>query len=554
MRVRPPQGPQRRSWWPLLTPLALAVLVFARTVTFPFVNWDDPGHFRVNPLAEHPLARGLRGLFFTREIGYPAPALLLSFALDRALWGLRPWAYHAENLALHLANVGMLFRLSRRIRLGPAESCAVATLFAIHPLVVEPVSWVTGRKDVLSTALVFGAALLAAGAPERETLSAAWRWVVANVLVVLAVLVLPRAIVASVVVVLFGRAARPSWPLSGVAIRMAPALLVASVAIFFGIREITELGSVPQPRPLAGVLLDVGGAWAVQLSHVVFPVDLLAYYFRVPGDPSPGAMVLCAAVAAVALALTLLRTAPGSPIRTGAMLALVAYAPVACVFVIVRWTADSYMYLPIAALGIALVPAVARSWPLRLRRFGLCACVVYALLLALLSFVSTSRWASSASVWAGSIARYPTEPLSYEHEALGLRADGRIEEANTLFMQLAERFPDWEDTLDDEVQAYESAGKPERAREVLAHGVRVRSPACVRIYWLRLIAAKTPPDPEQRDLVATAFVNGFGAMKEGLHDPAAFRRVSVILEALRLDDYARQAAEQADRLERLQSR
>jgi tetratricopeptide (TPR) repeat protein len=294
--------------------------------------------------------------------------------------------------------------------------------------------------------------------------------------------------------------------------------------------------------------------WALQLGHLAFPVDLLAYYFRVPGDPSVGRMVVCAAVAIVALALVLVRTKPGSPVRTGAMLALVAYAPVSCLFAIVRWTSDSYMYLPIAAIGIALVPAVARSWPPRLYQFGLWACGLYAVVLAFLSFVGTARWSTSTNVWAGSIARYPSQPLSYEHEALGLRADGRIEEANALFIELAERFPDWDDTLDDEVRAYVSAGKPDRAREVLARGVRLGSPACVRIYWMQLIAAKTPPDPAERDLVATAFVNGFAAMKEGLHDPAAFRRVSAILVALGLDDDARQAAEQADRLERAQSR
>ncbi|MGO8996873.1 MAG: hypothetical protein ACLQVI_26465, partial [Polyangiaceae bacterium] len=159
------RGHVSTEWLPLAIPLALAAAVFAHAVAFPFVNWDDPSHFSDNPLAVHPLARGVRGLLLTREIGYPAPLLLLSFALDRVVWGLRPGPYHAEEILLHLADVCMLFRLARRLRLSPMEACAVATLLAVHPLVVEPVCWVTGRKDLLSTAMVFGASLLAMGNP-----------------------------------------------------------------------------------------------------------------------------------------------------------------------------------------------------------------------------------------------------------------------------------------------------------------------------------------------------------------------------------------------------
>jgi hypothetical protein len=541
------------AWLPLAIPIALAALVFGRAIGFPFVNWDDPSHFSDNPLVAHPLARGLEGLFRTREIAYPAPVLLLSFALDRALWGTHPGPYHAENLLLHLTNVGLLFRLGRRMRLSPLEACGVATLFAVHPLVVEPACWVTGRKDLLSTAMIFGAALLAAGRPPRREVSAAWRWVVANALLVLAVLVLPRAVVGAIVVVLLVWGIRPDWRLREIAPRVLPAFGVAVVVVVVGARQLTALGGVPPPRSAGHLIADVAAAWALQLSHVLFPVDLLAYYFRVPGDPPTWAMVATALAAIGALVLVARRAKPDSRFhvcRVGAALALVAYAPVSGVFVIRRWTADSYMYLPLAALGIALVPAIARAWPRSLVGFGRFASLALAAILASLSFAGTSQWSSSVQVWTGSIARYPNEPLSYEHEALALLADGRAAEATPLFLELAERFPDWEDTLDDEVRAYEAVGDPRRAAEVLAKGVRVGSAACIQMYWMRLLTSPSPPDPSQRDLVAIAFRRELGPMEAGLSEPAPFLRAAAVLQAVGLDDLAAEAAAHATELGR----
>ena len=534
---------------PMSIPLVLVLIVFVRTIWFPFVVWDDPSHFLQNPLASHPLERGLRGLFWTREIGYPAPILLLSFALDGFLWKLDPRAYHAENVLLHLANVAMLFRLARRMRLSAIQACAVATIFAIHPLVVEPVSWVTGRKDVLSTAMVLGAVLLAVGPLRRARLTPAPRWVLANLLAMLAVLVLPRAVVASVAIVILVHAVRPKWSLRAVALRMGPTLPFALTIVALGAGQVKELGAVPV-RSATDVALDVAGAWALQLGHLVWPFDLLVFYNRVPGDPSMLAMVVSVFVGLAGLAVVLLRAPPRSPSRHAAVLTIVAYAPVSCIFGIHRWTADSYMYFPLIAIGLAVVPLISRAWPPRLARFGLFASLALATVMALVSFSESTRWSSSSALWSGRIARYPDVALAYEQEAIGLLYDGNVAQANLLFIQIAERFPDWEDTLDDEVRAYEAIGDERRAREVLARGVRVGSAACVRMYWLRLIGSPSLPDPSERDLIAIAFREGFAPMKEGLRDAASFRRVLAILNAVGLDAAAAQTAAHLRELER----
>ena len=530
-------------------PLALAVVAFVQVLGYPFVNWDDPSHFLDNPLAAHPLANGWRGLFWTREIGYPAPVLLLSFALDRVLFGLSPGPYHAENLALHLANVAMLYALARRMRLPPAQACVVAALFAVHPLVAEPVSWVTGRKDVLSTTMLLAAVHIASRGSDEDDPGAKGRWLAASFLAVLCVLVLPRMVVAPLLVVLLVHGIRPAWSVRRMALRMAPSASIAVGIAALGAMQVAELGAVSSRRWM-DVPLDIGGALALQLGHLVWPVDLLAYYIRVPGDPPVWKMVLAVAVAVAALGLALTRTSKDSPVRLGFLAAAIAYAPVSCVFRIVRWTADSYMYVPLLAVSLAIVPLVARAWPKNLARFGMWACAALAVTLALLSFTASERYRSSTSVWAGSIARYPNEPLSFEHEALGLLHDGHFDEANTLFREMAVRFPDWSDTFDDEVRAYVAAGDEPRAAQVLARGVRAGSLECIRMYWMGLLRAPSLPEAADRELVRVAFRNGFGAMKEGLHDPAQFRRVAEILRAVDLREDADQAAAHAEELER----
>src|SRR5262249_30682206 len=71
--------------------------------------------------------------------------------LDTEFFGLDPWCYHLSNLLLHLANTLLLFVLLRWLTNATWRSFLVAALFALHPLHVQSVAWVSERKDVLST-------------------------------------------------------------------------------------------------------------------------------------------------------------------------------------------------------------------------------------------------------------------------------------------------------------------------------------------------------------------------------------------------------------------
>ena len=66
------------------------------------------------------------------------------------MFGLKPWGHHLTNVVLHALNAGLVFALLQQMTGARWRSLLVAALFAVHPLRVESVAWVTERKDVLS--------------------------------------------------------------------------------------------------------------------------------------------------------------------------------------------------------------------------------------------------------------------------------------------------------------------------------------------------------------------------------------------------------------------
>jgi protein O-mannosyl-transferase len=137
----------------LYLPLGLCLLTLAAflpALRNGFVNFDDPQYVYANPHVRQGLsAAGLRWALATEVAGHWHPLTLVSHMLDVQLYGLNPEGHHLTSLLLHLANVLLLFAVLRRMTGRPLRSAAVAALFAVHPLRVESVAWVAGRKDLL---------------------------------------------------------------------------------------------------------------------------------------------------------------------------------------------------------------------------------------------------------------------------------------------------------------------------------------------------------------------------------------------------------------------
>ena len=138
--------------WRVCGALAVAVvLVFSGALRCGFVDYDDPAYIVSNAEIQHGLtARSLWWALSTGAASNWHPLTWLSHILDAAIYGLKPAGHHLTSLLLHAANSVLLLLLLRRMTGALWRSAFVAALFALHPLRVESVVWVSERKDVLS--------------------------------------------------------------------------------------------------------------------------------------------------------------------------------------------------------------------------------------------------------------------------------------------------------------------------------------------------------------------------------------------------------------------
>ncbi len=146
----------------------LTVFVFAPTLQYDFVNWDDDLYVYENPHLNPLTAGGMWRLLSQPYYRSYTPVAFLSHALDTAIWRLNPFGHHLSNVLIHAVNTALVFWLSllvmimwrketnRRVSLNDATSSIIsgavitALLFALHPLRAESVAWISDRKDLVA--------------------------------------------------------------------------------------------------------------------------------------------------------------------------------------------------------------------------------------------------------------------------------------------------------------------------------------------------------------------------------------------------------------------
>jgi len=130
---------------------AFTAAVYWQTGQNTSINFDDPDYVTANPITQAGLtAHTVRWAFTTFQSSNWHPITWLSHALDCQCFGLNLGAHHLVSLAFHIIDAVLLFALLRRLTGAVWRSAVVAALFAVHPLHVESVAWISERKDVLS--------------------------------------------------------------------------------------------------------------------------------------------------------------------------------------------------------------------------------------------------------------------------------------------------------------------------------------------------------------------------------------------------------------------
>ncbi len=127
-------------------------IVFSSTLKSDFIySWDDNINVTTNPYIRDLSWNGIETLFNPQSPIDEPRLTLFTYALEYRFYSLNPAPYHLHNLLLHLLNILLLFFLVRNFLKKDIFALLLAFIFAIHPLHVEPVAWITGRKDLLFT-------------------------------------------------------------------------------------------------------------------------------------------------------------------------------------------------------------------------------------------------------------------------------------------------------------------------------------------------------------------------------------------------------------------
>jgi protein O-mannosyl-transferase len=136
--------------------LIVAILaIYAQVSRFDFVSVDDYEYVRDNDAVTSGLnAASIKWAFHNNVAGNWHPVTMLTHMLDCQIYGVVPGAHHFTNVLLHIANTTLLFflllRMTRKLPNNLWPCSLVAAMFALHPLHVESVAWISERKDVLS--------------------------------------------------------------------------------------------------------------------------------------------------------------------------------------------------------------------------------------------------------------------------------------------------------------------------------------------------------------------------------------------------------------------
>lgn len=139
---------------------AAALAAMARAVLAGFINYDDPDYVTANPVVQSLTLDNLKAIWLSFDTPQYYPLVFTSYLLEHSVFGLNPHAFHGTNVFLHALNSALACFLALKLTRSRLAAFIVGVLFAVHPVHVESVAWVTERKDVLSGAFFFGAFLL----------------------------------------------------------------------------------------------------------------------------------------------------------------------------------------------------------------------------------------------------------------------------------------------------------------------------------------------------------------------------------------------------------
>jgi protein O-mannosyl-transferase len=413
--------------------------------------WDDDAYITNNELLTAP--DGLRRIWFSLDSpSQYFPLVYTMFRFERAWWGLSPTGYHFVNILLHLANALILWSLLARLRVPGAW--LAGAIFALHPVQVESVAWITERKNVLMGLFFLLTIRAWVEFVDKQTKHRWFFYVLALPLYALALFskttacTLPAALLLILwlqgrrinqrqlvqlvpfVVLALGMGLLTVWweryhqgtrgPLF--AISPPERLLIASRAIWF------YLGKLFWPSNLTFIY----PRW------IVSPTHLLEYAWL-------------AALGGLCAVIFFARRYVGRSLEVAALFFVATLSPVLGFIMLYtfRYTfvADHYQYLasigPIALASAGITTLAASFKVSRHFIFGAAVCIVAAL--AVFTWRQSTMYADIEALWRTTIARNPGCWMAHNNLGIVLSQKGEIDEAIAHYRKTLEMSPDFAD-------------------------------------------------------------------------------------------------------------
>ena len=434
--------------------LVLAVIVAYQPVWHAGFIWDDDIYVTNNPLLTLP--DGQRRIWFSQDSpSQYFPLTYTIFRMEHALWGFASTGYHWVNILLHAANALLVWQVLQRLKV-PGAALAAA-IFALHPVQVEAVAWVTELKSVLSLFFILLTLLAWLEFNDGES-RPSWPWYL------LALISYALALAAKTTACTLGPALflilwlqhKPiNWPRLA---QIVPFLLMGVgmglLAMWWeryhqGTQGALFALSLPER------LLVASHALWFYLGKLILPINLMFSYPRWTLNPSnPLAYGWLVAAAGLGVAIFLLRRwhFAGRGPETAALFYVLTLSPLLGFIMLYTFlytfVADHYHY--VACIGpIALVAAgITRAFEMwgkgkLLLKWVLCGTLL--LTLAMLTWQQCRMYRNEETLWRTTIDRNPASWMAHNNLGNVLLQEGRTDEAIALFQQALQIKPDYAD-------------------------------------------------------------------------------------------------------------
>ena len=431
--------------------IAAGILLATLAVLYPslsnqFTNWDDPGYVINEQIFKNLSAVGYHDILTKSIMGNYHPLTMLTYAWDYSAANLAPYHYHLQSLLFHLATTLLVYCFVQLLTGRMLAAAITALLFGIHPMHVESVAWVAGRKDVVYGFFYMGACI-AYLYYHRTVGSKKWLWYAGIVVLFLcSLLSKPVAVILPVTLLVIDLFEGRLFNWNGPKINFSETLAVPEtkinylsvflekiplflIAIGFGIRSIQDqnqfgaLGTQGEKFNFIERIALGGYALVTYLWKAVVPVKLLCFYpYPLKENGSlPALYYIYPLIAAVVLAAIFWFARKNKGVIFGMLFfltniaLLLQFIPVGGAII-----ADRYSYIPYLGLIFMLAWIVSSLFEEKgnkqMGRIAIVVVGVYAIFIGVLSNDRCRVWYDALSLWRDEIEVEPVRaPNAYNN-------------------------------------------------------------------------------------------------------------------------------------------